>query len=947
MSDCPTREALLGFVESRLGSEHAQQVSAHVSKCGHCRRMVAEVHDSTATVAGEPTENPSEVREQKGSGTQAPAKRPVRLRDYELQEMLGQGGTGSVFKAHHTRLGRTVAVKVLPGEKMRSPAVVSRFEREMMMVGRLDHPNIVQATDAGEHDGTHFLVMEYVDGLDVGEIVERTGPLAVADACEIARQAALALDYAHRNGMVHRDIKPSNLMLTGGVVKLLDLGLALSLEGEQAAESNLTSTGQIMGTLDYMAPEQCNDSHIVDVRADVYGLGATLYKILTGLAPLEGGKYRTLVQKLAALATKPEPPIRDVRPDVPERLAAMVHRMLAKNPDDRYATPGELADVLAPLVAGSDLADLLRRAGSLSPPVESQEPLERPGSSSSRHAPTVELKRTLTSDSSPADPQAAPQPAGNASQHAGRDSLPSAIHLRSGGPTWNLQTPAVGIDLGTTYSAVARLDEYGRPITLTNSEGELVTPSVVLIEGENIVVGKEAVKALATDSERIAECMKREVGARVFHKAIAGKQFPPEVLQALVLKKIAGDAGRLIGGFRQVVITVPAYFDEVRRKRTQDAGYLAGLDVIDIINEPTAAALSFGYRQGFLNPQGASPTRQRILVYDLGGGTFDVTVMEIEGTHFRTIATDGDMRLGGRDWDERLVDLMAAAFVEEFGIDPREEPNAHGRLWRECEDAKRTLTGRVKATIAFNDRGHALRRVVTREQFDELTADLLDRTRFTTHRTLQEAGLEWGEIDRVLLVGGSSRMPMVRRMLRELTGRDPDASVSADEAVSHGAALRAGIVLAHSQGQEPALSIKNVNSHTLGVVVNDVRIGQKRVASIIPRNTPLPAMNKRAFKTDKQGQKSVRVNIVEGESAAPDGCIPIGRCTIRNLPPRLPARSEVIVVFRYAVNGRLTVHVEVPSTGQRARQSIDRPTGLSKHELETWRQWVSQLEEAV
>ncbi len=396
-------------------------------------------------------------------------------------------------------------------------------------------------------------------------------------------------------------------------------------------------------------------------------------------------------------------------------------------------------------------------------------------------------------------------------------------------------TPAVGIDLGTTFSAVAHLDDLGRPVTLVNAEGDLVTPSVVLFEGSNVVVGKEAIKAIATEAESVAQCAKRELGARTFHKNLQGRKYPPEAIQAFVLNKVKLDAQRLLGKFRKVVITVPAYFDEVRRKATQDAGYMAGLEVLDIINEPTAAAIAHGFLRGFLNREGGANKPRKLLVYDLGGGTFDVTVMEIRGDEFLALATDGDVQLGGQDFDQRLVDFVAEEFIRKYDLDPREDPNTAGRLWREAEDAKRTLSARMKASINCDYKGQAVRLEVTREKFEEITHDLLDRTQFTTRQTLQAAGLSWKDMDDVLLVGGSTRMPMVARMLREASGKEPDSSVAVDEAVAHGAALQAGILLARSRGESPTVKIKNVNSHSLGVVATDARTGRKRNAVVIPQ----------------------------------------------------------------------------------------------------------------
>ena len=501
--------------------------------------------------------------------------------------------------------------------------------------------------------------------------------------------------------------------------------------------------------------------------------------------------------------------------------------------------------------------------------------------------------------------------------------------------------PAVGIDLGTTYSVVARLDETGRPTTLANAEGEKITPSLVLFDEDNVVVGTEALKAMATEANHVAQCAKRDMGMRVFHQSIEGNNYPPEVIEAWILNKLRIDAATQIGPFEKVVITVPAYFDEVRRKATQDAGYMAGFDVLDIINEPTAAAVAFGFQQGLLDREASRERTERILVYDLGGGTFDVTVMEIRGSDFVALATDGDVQLGGYDWDRRLVDLVADAFMEEHSLDPREDARAAGKLWRQCEDTKRTLSTRPKAAVACDYRGYGSHVEIRREGFEEKTRDLLDRTRFTTTQTLKAAGLEWNEIDRILLAGGSTRMPMVRRMLREISGKEPDTRVAADEAVAHGAALRAGQILAQSRGKPAAFGIKNVNSHSLGVVGTDPQTKRKRTGILIPRNTPIPVTAKRTFKTQKENQRSILVEVVEGESPSPEDCTPIGRCTVSRLPPNLPRQSSIDVIFRYRPDGRLTVRITVPDAREKVDTEFTRANSLSKEHLDGWRQFVS------
>ena len=333
-----------------------------------------------------------------------------------------------------------------------------------------------------------------------------------------------------------------------------------------------------------------------------------------------------------------------------------------------------------------------------------------------------------------------------------------------------------------------------------------------------------------------------------------------------------------------------------------------------------------------------------MLVYDLGGGTFDVTLMEIRGNDYITLATDGDVQLGGLDWDQRLVDIVAEGFIRQHGCDPREDPVTAGKLWRECEDAKRTLSVRSKAAVPCDFRGVTARIEISRQQFEEATQDLLDRTRFTMTQAIKAASLEWSDVDRILLTGGSTRMPMVRAMIKQVTNQEPDTSIAADEAVAHGAALHAGVIIARAEGRAPAYKIRNVNSHSLGVVGADPNTGRKRNGILIPRNTPIPTIAKRIFKTKKTGQRSILVQVVEGESPSPDDCTQIGRCSISNLPPSLPAHSPVEVRFQYETNGRLKVRVSLPNTDAKIDTEFTRENSLPKEHLDGWRAFISGAE---
>ena len=495
---------------------------------------------------------------------------------------------------------------------------------------------------------------------------------------------------------------------------------------------------------------------------------------------------------------------------------------------------------------------------------------------------------------------------------------------------------AVGIDLGTTYSLVAHLDSTGRPWTVLNAEGDITTPSVVFFDKTSVVVGKEAVKVAEFEPELIAQFAKRDMGRASFRKTIRGEQLPPEVIQALILKKLKQDAELKLGNVSKAVVTVPAYFNEPMRKATQDAGRLAGLDVLDIINEPTAAAISYGMQQGFLNAKGESQRRETVLIYDLGGGTFDATLMEIDGHNYNAIATLGDVYLGGIDWDQRIVEFVADEFQKQHGFDPRSDASALQVLMSEAADAKHSLSARDEVTIHYAHDGQRIRLNLTREQFETMTGDLLDRTLITIRKLLRESNRQWSGITRLLLVGGSSRMPMIQKMLEEESGLPLDRSLSPDEGVAHGAAIYAGLLIGTKAITQHGMSVANVNSHDLSVLGIESTTGLKRKWVMIPRNTSLPAIGMNKFKTYQENQKNVAVNVIEGGDASGNGATRIGKCIVSKLPEVLPAKTPVEVVFQYSQNGRLTVKAWLPTIKREAQLTIERASGLSESQLKYW-----------
>lgn len=839
--------------------------------------------------------------------------RGLVLGKYVIQDRIGEGGMGEVFIAEHRRMKRPVVVKILPESATKSKDAIHRFQHEVEAAAQLSHPNIVTAFDADVEDGIHYLVMEYVEGEPLGDFAAKHGPLPIDLALSCILQAATGLEYAHATGIIHRDIKPNNLLIDRTrSVKILDMGLA-RFEDNRGTESlpgggSTNRKTPILGTVEYMSAEQVDDPANVDPRSDVYSLGCTLYRLLAGQPPYTGG---TVMQTLLAHRAEPIPSICEVRTDAPAWLDDVLRLMLAKEPKDRYQSMTELIRELE--THPESFSAIIAKPQTAFTPANWKEPETR-----AIDVPSpIRLARTSGSTAvtdATAEPAVLPEP-------------------RS--------APAVGIDLGTAFTVIAWMDDAGRPQVLSNREGDKITPSVVLIEADGVVVGREAAKAMATDMLNIAEGAKRDLGMKLFHQAVGGTDYPPEVIQAWILKKVRADAERKIGEFTQAVITVPAYFDEVRRKATQDAGYIAGIEVIDIINEPAAAALAFAFQRGRLRLGATNDKPTRVLVYDLGGGTFDVTIIEIGAGELVMLATDGDMQLGGRDWDQRLVDYTAEQFIRKHGVDPRDDPNTLGHLLRECEDAKRTLSTRLKTSVACDFQGRAERFEVTRTLFQEITHDLLEQTEYKTRQTLEATGLTWDDIEHVLTVGGSTRMPAVVGMLTTLAGKVPDDLLSPDEAVAQGAAIHAGLVLDRLAGRRPLARVRNVNSHSLGIVGTDPKTKQRQLAVLIPRNTPLPAKAKRVFTTMKAGQRSVMANVVEGDRPDPADCTPIGKFTVRNLPKDLPAGTPIEVRFQYEENGRLRVAVHIAGVDGQATHEINREKTLTQRAMDTWRAKVA------
>ena len=488
----------------------------------------------------------------------------------------------------------------------------------------------------------------------------------------------------------------------------------------------------------------------------------------------------------------------------------------------------------------------------------------------------------------------------------------------------------IGIDLGTSTCSVARLVD-DRTLECCPLEGDnLVLPSVLYF-GDEIHLGDDALTRGLSSPDRVVEAFKQEMGKAHYTRKILSQWLPPEVLSGFLLAGILKRAKETVGEVGGAVITVPAYFDEKRRQATLEAGRLAGLNVLNIINEPVAAALADLHYQGRLDNR--EQLSMKTLVYDLGGGTFDVSVLDVQGPEINTLAADGDIRLGGRDFDEKIVEFVAEKFQQHHGIDPRVDFDYAQQLWRLAREAKHTLSTAERTTIVCALADMRLGVEITRSDFEALIDPYIERTLFTLGDTLREAQLDYSDVDQILLVGGSSRIPLVAQRIAEETGITPTQSHEPDLVVSQGAALFAS--LSQSKRYEP-IRLVNVSSHSFGIAGVDPRTNRAVNRVIIPRNSRLPAAKRTKFVTKQENQKSIQIKIVEGDNDDPQYCVPVGTCHV-TLTPGLPARTEVLIVMQVGADGTLSVSCRIPSTKDAAHTEIRREGFADLESLAVWR----------
>jgi serine/threonine protein kinase len=810
------------------------------------------------------------------------------LGEYLLLEQIGAGGMGRVYRAEHRTMNRQVALKILSRDIASHPGLLEQFFSEVRAVAKLMHPNIVTAFDAGSIDDKHFLVMELVQGEVLSERLHRAGPLSSGEVAHVIEQAAAALGYAHRQGIVHRDIKPSNLMLTvDGTLKILDFGLARLGNAPQG----IANRKIFMGTPEYMSPEQIENAEQVDGRSDLYSLGATMFYLLTGQPMFRGDKMQVAV---AQLRQKPEP-LYMVRSDVDLRLDSIFQKLVAKAPADRYPTAAALLEDIAVL-----------NLSSVSP---------RPGLF---HRGAGRL--------------AGDQPT---SDMLGQSTLAKKSHV-------------VAIDLGMLVSTVAHFDPNLGPQIIPQGDGNMQhLRNMLWSAGSEIKIGVEAQALRQHHPEQVLQNLQRWIGMSQVDWSLVGQRPPPEVLLAVLLRQLMSSALKATDGSQHAIVTVPGCYDQMHRRAIRNACRIAGIRLVQLLDKPLAAALAWLDVNSRLSTVGSThaAVNSKLLFVHLGGTGLEASVLHASGLEVVQLGVCGSWKFGSLRWQNRLTEYFVGRLKEVTGRSVKDDLPASTRLQRTVELALDRLTRSSRVEVRFEWEGASIEQTITQDGLVKLAPELCQVIEDTIRQACVQAKTDVDEIDHILLAGSLMKMGPIQQLVKRCVPHRAAVTELEKADLARGAAIQ-------SQHFNSLSLNKNLLPRGIGCMAYDVALlaADTATGKVVPRillerSTPLPASLTRTLRPKSLAGGTPAMSfpplqIIESSSLGSSHWLALGKVQPDVLFPERGAGEPLQLRVEVDDSGILETSLVWSEGKRQVRLPHTSDPTLSDADLDHWQSWL-------
>lgn len=849
-----------------------------------CTRAIAKSPDDRFATAAELAQTLSQyvsrVEQSNRSVDGLSSSRPSKLLgEYRLLELIGEGGLGDVYRAEHRVMQRLVAIKLLHQDHQSSSERTHRFLQEIRLVAQLSHPNIVTAFDAGRDAGQIYMVMELVEGESLADRICRMGPLSAAEAINVVRQVATALEYSHARQIVHRDIKPGNLMVnTRGVIKVLDFGLAILNDNADKLRS-----GESVGTPHYMAPEQSLGLSSVDGRADLYSLGATLFFILTG-RPI----FDVEPQQIAfSHQRQTVPNLYEIRPNIDLRVESIFKRLVAKSPAERFTSASDLLQTL----------DQLR-------------------------LPEIPIRKVH----------------GSVFLKGLFKSQPTSVHDRD--PSAAAQSLALGIDLGQASSTVAWCHPEHGPQLIEQPDGQgHQLRNMLWSSGDHVKIGASALKMWQVQPSGIFHSLQRWIGLPLVKRPFGGRSVPPEVLLAALLHRLLNNARRQVTRASQAVVTVPSCYDQAHRRALQVACQIAGVDALQLLDKPLAVVLAWldTLDKG---PESQQVRNATVLIVHLGGTGLEASVAVVQDRSVRLKGTHGDWQSGSQRWIRVLSDDFAAELKRLTGADIHKDVLAATRLQRTVELVIERLTVKPSVEMRFEWRGSLIVRKLTQERLLAMVPVIGSEVSKAIAGACAAARIQSSEIQHVILAGVMMRLKPLQKIVEDYIPQALSLSLLEKNELARGAAMQArsltapAAVAARCYRAIPCM----VYDFAFPVLTTDKTAMSPRL--LIERGSPLPAKLLRSLRFDESLPQELQ--LIESTRHGNDAWHRLGSLNLRSAFPERPERDPLSLKMEVDVSGLLQADLLWSSVGK-SMPFPGEGSALSASEIAAWRTWLDTL----